>query len=53
MNYCLLGIINEVLSKERFYLYMINLVLKPLDIIGSFNIYEKPNEVLEQLGTIY
>lgn len=53
INYCLLGTIIEVVSQERFDLYMINHVLKPLNITGSFNIYEMPNEVLEQIGTLY
>lgn len=53
MNYCLLGTIIEIVSKERFDKYMINHVLKPLNITGSFNIYEMPEDILDQLGTLY
>ena len=53
MNYCLLGTIIENITNERFDLYMINNVLKPLDINGSFNIYEMPIEILDETGTLY
>ena len=53
MNYCLLGTIIEIVSKERFDKYMIEYVLKPLDISGSFNIYEMPENILNETGTIY
>ena len=53
MNYCLLGTIIEIVSKERFDKYMIEHVLKPLDISGSFNIYEMPENILNETGTIY
>ena len=53
MNYCILGTIIENVSKERFDKYMINHVLKPLNITGSFNIYEMDKEVLDEVGTIY
>ena len=53
MNYCLLGTIIEIVSKERFDLYMINHVLKPLNITGSFNIYEMPENILDETGTLY
>ena len=53
MNYCLLGTIIEVVSGERFDLYMIDHVLKPLNITGSFNIYEMPEETLDEVGTIF
>ena len=53
MNYCLLGTIIENVSKKRFDLYMIENVLKPLNITGSFNIYEMPKETLDETGTLY
>ena len=53
MNYCILGTIIENVSKERFDKYMINHVLKPLNITGSFNIYEMDKQVLDEVGTIY
>ena len=53
MNYCLLGTIIEIVSKERFDQYMINHILKPLNITGSFNIYEMPQDTLDETGTIY
>ena len=53
INYCLLGTIIEIVSKKRFDLYMIENVLTPLNITGSFNIYEMPKEHLDEVGTIY
>ena len=53
MNYCLLGTIIENITNERFDLYMINNVLKPLDISGSFNIYNMSKEALDETGTLY
>ena len=53
MNYCLLGTIIENVTNERFDKYMINKVLQPLNITGSFNIYEMSNETLDMTGTIY
>ena len=53
MNYCILGTIIENVSKERFDKYMINHVLKPLNITGSFNIYEMDKQVLDEVGTLY
>ena len=53
INYCLLGTIIEIVSKKRFDLYMIENVLTPLNITGSFNIYEMPKEYLDEVGTIY
>ena len=52
VNYCLLGTIIENVTGQRFDLYMIENVLKPLDITGSFNIYEMPKEALDETGTI-
>ena len=53
INYCLLGTIIENVSKQRFDLYMIEHVLEPLNITGSFNIYEMPKETLDETGTLY
>ena len=53
MNYCLLGTIIENVSKERFDKYMINHILEPLNITGSFNIYEMSQETLDETGTLY
>ena len=53
INYCLLGTIIENVSKQRFDLYMIEHVLEPLNITGSFNIYEMSKEALEETGTLY
>jgi CubicO group peptidase (beta-lactamase class C family) len=53
INYCLLGTIIENVSQKRFDLYMIENVLMPLDITGSFNIYEMSENTLEELGTLY
>ena len=53
MNYCLLGTIIENVTNTRFDKYMIENVLKPLNITGSFNIYEMEKEYLDKVGTIY
>ena len=53
INYCLLGTIIENVSKQRFDLYMIEHVLEPLNITGSFNIYEMSKEALDETGTLY
>ena len=53
INYCLLGTIIENVSKQRFDLYMIEHVLEPLNITGSFNIYEMSKETLDETGTLY
>ena len=53
INYCVLGTIIENVTNQRFDLYMNEFVLKPLNITGSFNIYEMPLEALEETGTIY
>lgn len=53
MNYCLLGTIIEIVTKTRFDKYMIENVLKPLNITGSFNVDEMGKEYLEKVGTIY
>ena len=53
INYCLLGTIIENITNVRFDKYMINNVLKPLNITGSFNIYEMPQEALDETGTLY
>ena len=53
MNYCLLGTIIENISGERFDKYMIKNVLNPLEITGSFNIYEMDIKDLNEVGTIY
>ena len=53
MNYCLLGTIIENVTETRFDKYMIENVLKPLNITGSFNIYEMEKEYLDKVGTIY
>ena len=38
---------------ERFDIYMINNILKPLNITGSFNIYNMSKEAFDQTGTLY
>ena len=53
LNYCLLGTIIESVSKQRFDLYMIEHILKPLNITGSFNIYEMSEDILNETGTLY
>ena len=53
INYCLLGTIIENITNIRFDKYMIENVLKPLNITGSFNIYEMPQEALDETGTLY
>ena len=53
MNYCLLGTIIESITKERYDKYMIEHILKPLNITGSFNIYEMSEETLDETGTLY
>ena len=53
MNYCLLGTIIENVTNTRFDKYMIENVLKPLNITGSFNVDEMDKEYLEKVGTIY
>ena len=53
INYCLLGTIIENITNIRFDKYMIDNVLKPLNITGSFNIYEMPQEALDETGTLY
>jgi CubicO group peptidase (beta-lactamase class C family) len=53
MNYCLLGTIIERVSNVRFDLYMIENVLKPMGITGSFNIFELPKEQLDETGSLY
>ena len=49
MNYCLLGTIIENVTNTRFDKYMIENVLKPLNITGSFNIYEMEKEYLDKV----
>ena len=53
MNYCFLGTIIENITNERFDIYVINNILKPLNITGSFNIYNMSKEALDQTGTLY
>ncbi len=53
IDYCLLGTIIENVTNQRFDLYMIDNVLTPLNITGSFNIYEMPIETLDEVGTLY
>ena len=53
MNYCLLGTIIENVTETRFDKYMNENVLKPLNITGSFNIYDMDQKDLDKVGTIY
>ena len=53
INYCLLGTIIENITNIRFDKYMIENVLKPLNITGSYNIYEMSQETLDETGTLY
>ena len=53
MNYCLLGTIIENVTETRFDKYMNENVLKPLNITGSFNIYDMDKKDLDKVGTIY
>lgn len=53
MNYCLLGTIIENVTETRFDKYMIENVLKPLNITGSFNINDMDKQYLEKVGTLY
>ena len=53
INYCLLGTIIENITKQRFDIYMTEHVLNPLNITGSYNIYNMSKEVLDEVGTLY
>lgn len=53
MNYCLLGTIIENVSGERFDKYMTNHVFAPMGLSCSFNVFDMPEHVQAQVGTLY
>ena len=53
LNYGVLGTIMEVLSGKRFDRYMLEKVLQPMGIDGSYNVRLFSDEGLNNLGTIY
>ena len=53
LNYGVLGTIMEALSGKRFDHYMLENVLQPLQIDGSYNVRLFSDESLKNLGAIY